>query len=167
MKELDAPWGILIKTYTDDEEIRNIISRFLRSLPASLRSVLVSSLGRRTADDSTLADRLIQYEIESNPAVRTASAIVYYEAIAADENARPAAIVRLKKQVRATGPWMDLIRQAALVGFIALDEVLAFRDLNDDWQPDNKISLNVFTFANNRQIISYIAKHWDRLTEAL
>jgi hypothetical protein len=61
---------------------------------------------------------------------------------------------------------MDMIRQAALAGFIALDEVSAFREL-PDWQPEKKISLDVFTLDNNRQILTYIAKHWDRLTAAL
>jgi hypothetical protein len=167
IKELDAPWEVLIQTYAGDDEIRTIISRFLSTLPASLRSVLVSSLGRRAADDSTLADRLLQYSLESNPAVRTASAIAYYEAIAVDENARSVAIVQLKKEAAAIGPWMDMIRQAALAGFIALDEVSAFRELPDDWQPEKKISLDVFTLDNNRQILTYIAKHWDRLTAAL
>jgi len=167
IKELDAPWEVLIQTYAGDDEIRTIISRFLSSLPSSLRSVLVSSLGRRAADDSTLADRLLQYQIESNPAVRTASAIAYYEAIAADEKARSVAIVQLKKQATAIGPWMDMIRQAAFAGFIALDDVSTFRDLTDDWQAEKKINLDVFTLDNNHQILSYIAKHWDRLTAAL
>ena len=167
IKELDAPWEVLIQTYAGDEEIRTIISRFLSSLPASLRSVLVSSIGRRAADDNALADRLLQYRLESNPAVRTASAIAYYEAISANENVRSVAVIRLKKEAAAIGPWRDMIRQASLAGFIALDEVSAFRDLLDDWQPEKKISLDVFTFDNNRQIISYIAKHWDRLRAAL
>jgi hypothetical protein len=166
LKELDAPWEVLIQTYAGDEEIRTILSRYLSSLPTSLRSVLVSSLGRRAADDNALADRLLQYRVESNSAVRTASAIAYYEAIAADENARSAAIVQLKKDAVAIGPWLDMIRQAALAGFIALDELSVFADL-PDWQPEKKLSLDVFTFDNNRQILTYIAKHWDRLTTAL
>jgi hypothetical protein len=150
IKELDAPWESLIQAYAGDEEIRTTISRFFSSLPASLRSVLVSSLGRRAADDEALTDRLLQYRLESNPAVRTASAIAYYEAITVDENTRSAAVVQLKKEAAAIGPWMDMIRQAALAGFIALDEVSAFRDLPDDWRPEKKISLDVFTLDNNR-----------------
>ena len=140
IKELDAPWEVLIQTYAGDEEVRTIISRYLSSLPASLRSALVSSLSRRAADDNVLADRLRQYRLESNSAVRTASAIAYYEAVASDENTRSAAIVQLKEDARAIGPWLDMIRQAALAGFIALDKVLVFRDL-PDWQPEKKLGV--------------------------
>lgn len=167
LKELDAPWEVLIQTYAGDEEIRSVISCFLSSLTASLRGVLVSSLERRAADDPVFADRLLQYRLDSNPAVRTASAIAYHETITVDENTRSEAIVQLKKEAAAIGPWMDMIRQAALAGFIALDEVAAFRDLPDDWQPEKKISVEVFTFESNRQLLTYIAKHWDRLTSAL
>ena len=166
LKELDAPWEVLIQTYASDEEIRTIIARYLSSLPASLRSVLVSSLGRRAMDNNALAKHLLQYRLDSQSAVRTASAIAYFEAIAADENARSAAIAQLKNDAAAIGPWMDMIRQAALAGFIALGELSVFADL-PDWQPEKKLSLDVFTFDNNRQILTYIAKHWDRLTSAL
>jgi energy-coupling factor transporter ATP-binding protein EcfA2 len=167
LKEFDAPWEALIQAYAGDEEIRTIISRFLSSLPASLRSVLVSSLGRRAADDNVLSDRLLQYRLESNSAVRTASAIAYHEAIADDATARSAAIIQLKKDAAAIGPWVDMIRQAAFAGFIALDEVSVFRDLPDDWRPEKKLSIDAFSFDDNRQLLAYIAKHWDQLKAAL
>jgi energy-coupling factor transporter ATP-binding protein EcfA2 len=166
LRELDAPWEVLVQVYAGDEEIRAILSRYLSSLPASLRGVLVSLLGRRAADDSALADRLLQYRLDSNSAVRTASAIAYYEAVAAEPIRRSAAIVQLKTDVAAIGPQMDMIRQAALAGFIALDKVSVFRDL-PDWQPERKLSVDVFVLDNNRQILAYIAKYWDRLTAAL
>jgi hypothetical protein len=68
--------------------------------------VLISSLGRRAADDTASADRLLQYRLDSNPAVRTASAIAYYEATTVDEIARSVAGVQLKKEAEAIGPWM-------------------------------------------------------------
>jgi hypothetical protein len=167
LMDLDAPWETLIETYGGDAEIRGIITRFLSSLPDTLRGVLVSALGRRAADDVTLKDRLLQYRLDSNPIVRTASAIAYYEATGSDAEVRAAAVVQLRQDATAIGPWMDMIRQAALAGFIALDEVPAFRGVTEDWRPDKKISLNVFSFDNNRQILTYIAKHWDRLKTAL
>ena len=167
LKELDAPWEVLIEVYAKDEEIRGIISRFLSSLPTSLRSVLVSSLHRRAGDDNALAERLVQYRLEANPAVRTATAIAYYEAIAADENARSVAVAQLRREVNAIGPWMDMIRQAALAGFVALDEVSMFSELPDEWHQGKKIILDIFVLDNNRQILSYVARHWDRLTLAL
>ena len=167
LKELDAPWEVLIEVYAKDEEIRGIISRFLSSLPTSLRSVLVSSLHRRAGDDNALAERLVQYRLEANPAVRTATAIAYYEAIAADENARSVAVAQLRREVNAIGPWMDMIRQAALAGFVALDEVSMFSELPDEWHQGKNIILDIFVLDNNRQILSYVARHWDRLTLAL
>jgi hypothetical protein len=166
LTELDAPWEVLIETYAGDAEIRGIITRYLSSLPVALRSVLVSALGRRAADDTILKDRLLQYRLDSNAAVRTASAIAYYEAVGSDVEARAAAVVQLREDAATIGPWMDMVRQAALAGFIALDEVAMFRDV-PEWQPDKKVSLDVFGFDNNRQILSYIAKHWDRVTRAL
>ena len=166
IKELDAPWEAIFETYANDDEIRTIISRFLSSLPASLRNILVSSFGRRAADDYSIAERLYQYQLDSNPAVRTASAIAYHEAITADETARSAATILLKSDITAIGPWMDMIRQAALAGFIALDEIAAIRDMPDH-QEGKKLTIDIFTFDNNRQILTYVAKHWDRLTAAL
>ena len=166
LNELDAPWEQIIQTYAGDQEIRAIISRFLLSLPSSLRGVLVSSLGRRAVDDNVLAYRLLQYRLESNPSVRSASAIAYYEAIASDDSARSSAITSLKGEVAATGPWMDMIEQAALAGFIALDEVSVFRDL-PGWLPEKKRNVDIFGLDNNRQILAYVAKHWDRLKAAL
>ena len=166
LKELDAPWEVLIETYASDIEIRKIITRFLSSLPVALRSVLVSALGRRATDDATLKERLLHYRMDSDAAVRTASAIAYYEAIRGDVDARAAAIVELREDASAIGPWMDMVRQAALAGFIALDEVAVFRDA-PEWQPDKKVNLDIFGYYNNRQILTYIAKHWTRLTTAL
>jgi hypothetical protein len=166
LTELDAPWEVLIEAYAGDVEIRAIITRFLSSLPVALRSVLVSALGRRAADDATLKERLLQYRLESNAAVRTASAIAYYEAVGSDAEARAAAIIPLREDAAAIGPWMDMVRQAALAGFIALDEVAVFREV-PEWQPDKKVSVDIFTFDNNRQIFAYVAKHWDRLKAAL
>jgi hypothetical protein len=166
LTELDAPWEVLIETYSDDVEIRAIITRFLSSLPVALRSVLVSVLGRRAADDATLKARLLQYRLETNAAVLTASAIAYYEAVGSDAEARAAAIVPLREDSAAIGPWMDMIRQAALAGFIALDEVAVFREVPER-PPDKKVGLDIFIFDNNRQILTYVAKHWDRLTVAL
>jgi hypothetical protein len=60
---------------------------------------------------------------------------------------------------------MDTIRQAALAGFIAVDELATFRELPD--YADRKVSVDVFTLDNNRQLLAYIAKHWERLTAAL
>ena len=131
LRELDAPWEVLIATYPADDEIRAIITRYLSSLPAALRGVLVSALGRRAADDATLKERLLQYRMDSNAAIRTASAIAYYEAIGNDAEDRITAITPLREEATAIGPWMDMIRQAALAGFIALDELATFRDLPD------------------------------------
>jgi hypothetical protein len=166
LAELDAPWEELIETYADDVEIRAIIRRFLSSLPVALRGVLISSLGRRAADDASLKERLLQYRLESNTAVRTASAIAYYEAIGSDAEERATAIAPLREDAAAGGPWMDTVRQAAFAGFIALDEIAVFREV-PDWQPDKKVGVDLFTFDNNRQILTYAAKHWDRLTMAL
>ena len=166
VKQMYAPWDVLTETYAGDAQFRAIISRYLRSLPASLRSIVVSSIRRRAADDSALMDRLLQYRLEINSAIRTASAIAYYEAIASDENARSKAIDQLKEDAVASGPSMDMVRQAALAGFIALDLLPLYADLAD-WQPDKKVGLDIFTFDNNPQIIAYVAKHWDRLTAAL
>jgi hypothetical protein len=44
---------------------------------------------------------------------------------------RATAITALRKEVTATGPWMDMVRQAAFAGFIALDELATFRELPD------------------------------------
>ena len=165
LRELDPPWEVLIATYPADDEIRAIIARYLSSLPPTLRGVLVSALGRRAADDATLKERLLQYRMDSNAAIRTTSAIAYYEAIGTSAEDRIAAITPLREEATAIGPWMDMIRQAALAGFIALDELGTFRDLTD--HRDSKLSLNVFTFDNNRQVIAYVAKHWERLTTAL
>jgi hypothetical protein len=166
LNEVDAPWEAITEAYGNDEEVRVIISRFLSSLPSSLRSVLVSTLGRRAADDNLIAERLSQYRLDSNPAVRTSSAIAYYEAIAVDDTKRPAAIQVLKADVAAIGPWMDMIRQAGLAGLIALDEVSVIRDL-PDWSPEKKLGIDIFSLDNNRQILTYVAKHWNRLTLAL
>ena len=95
--------------------------------------------------------------------MRTATAIAYYEAIAADETARSAATILLKSEINAIGPWMDMIRQAALAGFVALDEIAMIRDMPDDHE-GKKIILDIFAFDNNRQILTYVARHWDRLT---
>jgi hypothetical protein len=165
LRELDAPWEVLIATYPADDEIRVIITGFLSSLPAALRSVLVSALGRRAADGTTLKERLLQYRMDSNAAIRTASAIAYYEAIGDNAEDCIRAITALCEEATAIGPLMDVIRQAALAGFIALDEVMTFRDMPD--HAGKKVSLNVFTFDNNRQLLTYVAKHWDRLTTAL
>ncbi len=75
VRELDAPWAVCAATYPADDEIRTIIARYLSSLPAALRSVLVSALGHRAADDAKLKERLSQYRKESNATIRTASAI--------------------------------------------------------------------------------------------
>jgi hypothetical protein len=165
LRELDAPWEVLIASYSGDDEIRAIITRYLSSLPATLRGVLVSTLGRRAADDATLKERLVQYRVDSNAAIRTASAIAYYEAIGDDGEARAAAITPLREEATAIGFWMDMVRQAALAEFIALDELATFRDLPD--HADRKVSLNVSSFDNSRQLLAYIAKHWERLTTVL
>jgi len=165
VREVDAPWEVLIEAYAADDEIRAIITRYLSSLPVALRSVLVSALERRAADDITLKERLLQYRVESNAAIRTASAIAYFEAIANDAEDRITAIASLREEATAIGPWMDMIRQAALAGFIALDELATFRDLPD--RLDGKATVDIFTLDNNRQILAYIAKYWARLTAAL
>jgi hypothetical protein len=165
LRELDAPWEVLTEIYAADDEIRALITRYLLSLPVALRSVLVSALGRRAADDTTLKKRLLQYRLDSNVAIRTASAIAYYEVIGGDAEERATAMTPLREDAVAIGPRMDMIRQAALAGFIALDELATFRDLPD--HADGKVSLDVFTFDNNRQLLAYIAKHWERLTATL
>jgi hypothetical protein len=165
LRELDAPWEVLIATYSADDEIRAIITRYLSSLPAALRSVLVSAMGRRAEDDATIKKRLLQYRMDSNATVRTASAIAYYEAVGDNAKDRVAAIGPLCEEATAIGPWMDMIRQGALAGFIALDELATFRDLSD--HADKKVSLNVFSSDNNRQLLAYVAKHWDRLKTVL
>jgi hypothetical protein len=48
--EVDAPWETLARVYADDPEIRGKIIRYLSSVPASLRTVVVSALARRAAD---------------------------------------------------------------------------------------------------------------------
>jgi NACHT domain len=165
LEELDAPWEILIEAYATDDEIRNLITRYLSSLPVALRTVLVPTLGRRAGDDTKLKESLSQYRMDSNVAIRTASAIAYYETISGDAEERTTAIALLREDAVATGPWMDMIRQAALAGFIALDELTVFRDLPD--HDDKKVSLDIFSFDNNRQLLAYVAKHWERLTAAL
>jgi hypothetical protein len=130
--------------------------------------VLVSSLHRPAAEDKALAKRLLQYQIEGNPAVRTAYSIRYCLLRSnCGRSKGPTSGGRVKKEVTAIGPWMDMIRQAALAGFIALDELSVFRELPDDWRPEKKISLDVLGLDNNRPILDYIAKHWDRVTIAL
>jgi hypothetical protein len=118
--------------------------------------VFVSSLRRRAADDNALAHRLSQYKIEADPAVRTSAAIAYYEAIATDETVRSASVAALKEEVEAIGPWMDAIRQAALAGFIVLEQLPVFADM-PDWQTDKKLSVDVFMLENNRPIVTYVA----------
>ena len=165
LRELDAPWEALTATYAADDEIRAIITRYLSSLPTALRSVMVSTLGRRAADNAKLKERLSEYRLESNTTIRTASAIAYYEAMRNEGEDRNTAVATLSEEATAIGPQMDMIRQGALVGFIALDELATFRDLPD--HADEKVSLDVFSFESNRQLHTYVAKHWNRLTTAL
>jgi hypothetical protein len=123
------------------------------------------ALGRRAADDATLKERLSQYRMDSNASIRTGAAIAYYEAMVNNAEDRTTAIVALREEATAIGPWMDNVRQAAFAGFIALDELATFRELPD--YADRKVSLNVFVFDNDRQLATYVAKYWERVTTAL
>jgi hypothetical protein len=161
--EFEAPWETLSVAYADDTEIRAVISRYLSTVPATLRSVVVTSLARRASDDEESAHRLAGYRLEANPSVRTAAAIAYYQAIALDQSRRSGTLVSLKTEMNAIGPWHDMIQQAALAGYIALDELQAFVD-QPGHSPDKKLAVGVISpVDNNPQILTFVARHWERM----
>lgn len=163
--EFEPPWETLSVAYAGDSEIRAVITRYLSTVPATLRSVVVASLARRASDDEASARRLAGYRLEAHPGVRTAAAIGYYRAIVPDQSRRSDTLASLKTEMNATGPWHDLIQQAALAGYIALDEVKAFVD-QPGWLPDKKLTVDVFSLDNNPQILSFVARHWGRMRAA-
>jgi hypothetical protein len=164
--DIEAPWEALFSAYAGDEEIRRILFRTLSSLPSTLRSILVASLERRASDDPDVVRRLSQYRADSNPAVRTASAIAFHEAIRGDQPARKEAMQVLTRDIKSTGPWMDMRAQSALAGLIALDEVSILHDMHG-WTPDSLLAIDIFFLDRNRQIVSLVAKHWSQLKAAL
>jgi hypothetical protein len=165
LKDLDGPWEAAARAYADDGEIRPVVARFLSSLPSPLRNLCVSSMGRRASKEAGLVDQLLEYRCESGADTRTAAAIAYYEATSGDAKARPAAIQELKLEVTAIGPWMEVVRQSALGGLIALDAVTEFAAMTD-YQAKG-VGVDIFTLDNNRSIVTYVAKHWDRLRSRL
>ena len=163
--EADAPWDTLARVYSDDSEIRDGIARYLSSVPTSLRTVIVSALARRAADDNTNRERLARYRFESHSGVRSAAAIAYYETVATDVGAHQQALARATTEVNASGPYMEMISQAGLAGFIALDRMKDFVEL-PGWLPDRKLAVDVFTFDSNATIQAYVARHWKQLQAA-
>jgi len=163
--EVDAPWDTLARVYADDSEIRGEIARYLSSIPASLRTVVVSALARRAADGDTNRERLARYRFESHAGVRSAAAIAYYETVSTDVAASHEALARATAEVNATGPYMDMISQAGLAGFIELDRLKDFVGL-PGWRSDGRLAVDVFTIEGNAPIQAYVARHWERLQAA-
>ncbi len=163
--EVDAPWDTLARVYADDLEIRGKIAEFLMSVPASLRTVVVSALARRAADVDTNRERLKRYRCESHAGVRSAAAIAYYETVSTDIATYQEALATATAEVNATGPYMDMISQAGLAGFIALDRLKDFVGL-PGWRSDGKLAVDVFTIEANPPIQAYVARHWERLQAA-
>ncbi|MFD2647329.1 hypothetical protein ACFSX5_05895 [Devosia albogilva] len=121
----------------------------------------MSVLGKRAADDQDLMKLLSGYKAEANHAIRTAATIALHEATADDRIEREGCLEQLRAEAVMIGPYMDLIRQSSLAGFIALDEVEEYRDL-----PEHSGQLELFALDNNRAALAYIAQHWQRLKNA-
>lgn len=160
MQEIDAPWEAIAQAYAGDEEIRGVLARYLSALPVELRGLVVSVLGKRAADDPYLLRLLSAYKVEANHAIRTAAAIALYEAAGDEMIGREVYLARLRDEAVMIGPYMDLIRQSSLAGFIALGQVEEYRDL-----PEHSGQLELFALEN-RVALAYIARQWQRLKDA-
>jgi hypothetical protein len=164
-RDIEAPWEAIIRAFPNDPEFRLIAQRHLGGLPATLRETLVKSLGRRAHADDDISNRLGEYLLDSGTNVRTAASILYHESIASDPARRAGAVVRLTEEVKKIGPWMDMIRQAAVMGLIALDSLDTFRDMPESH--GRKVDVNLFSHDNSKQALAYLAKHWTKVKASL
>lgn len=163
--EVGAPWSTLAAAYGDDNEFRQIIISRLRSISADLRSSIAIKAGRNGNADNVLFDRVRQYASETDGVVKVLAAKSFCETIKSDDNASKSSLDQLKRAVQATGPYMDITRQAAIAGLVALNRLDEFRDLRREY--DGKpLDVGLY-FPENRTLISYLARNWSHIKSTL
>ena len=69
------------------------------------------------------------------------------------------------REVQATGPHMDVTRQAAIAGFVALNRLDVFRDIRREYD-GNPLDVDLY-FPENRTLIAYLARNWSYIKSIL
>jgi hypothetical protein len=164
IKEVDAPWASLASAYGDDEEFRGIIVSRLRSISSDLRSSIAIKAGRVGNSDSVLFNCVRQYPSESIGAVKVLAVKSFCETIRSDDVASESGLDQLKREVQATGPYMDITRQAAIAGLVTFSRLDLFRDLcRYDGKPED---ISTY-FPENRVLVAHLARNWSYIKSAL
>lgn len=162
MQSVDGPWAELIQAYGNDPNMRAELSPFLRSLGTNFRAEIVSTMEGRAVGDNAFIQSLARYSLESDASVRCAASIAYHEAIQDEPEARTRALEKLGREIRAIGPQMEAIRQAAFAGLVALDALhiqRAMPEAERKWP----IGHHAFVLDGNRKLFAYIARRWERI----
>jgi hypothetical protein len=65
---------------------------------------------------------------------------------------------QLRRDAKAIGPVMDLTRQAAIAGLVALNRLDIFRDLREEYE-SQPLDVSLY-FPESRILIAYLARNW-------
>ncbi len=162
LHSIDCPWPQLFEAYGDDHEMRAELTPYLRSLGTRLRGEMVTTMEGRAIGDNAFVQSLSRYSLESDAEVRSAASIAYHEAICDQPSAKASALERLATEIRAVGPQMDAVRQAAFAGLVALNSLHVLTTLPES-ERKWPIGHSAFALGRNRKFFGYLARRWDRI----
>jgi hypothetical protein len=156
--EIDAPWSLLATAYGDDQEFSQIIISRLLSISADLRSTIATKAARNGNTDTALFNCVRQYALETDGTVKTLAVTSLCETIKSDDLDSVSLLDQLRRDVKAIGPLMDLTRQAAIAGLVALHRLDILRDLREEYD-SQPLDVSLY-FPESRTLVAYLARNW-------
>ena len=167
LADSDAPIGAIASVYGADAVVRARVIEMMQPLSKPLRLAALEALQRNRADDfaATLLER---YYIEHDDEVRVFGAVVYHQQLPSNSDASKRAIERLRKDLKATGPFFQTRRRAAVAGLVVMRCLAETIDVEEPRESEPRRIVTLADFARpNLPLARLIAQEWHCLQREL
>ena len=147
-------------------EARARIIDITSPLPTVLRRQIVEELST-TGDEEFALSVLRQYDVETDDDVKTRAAIGYFRKLIPQSDEATAALERVTRDIRVSGPDFEERRRAAFVGLLLLHQLEAMATWTEDYREKKPLAISLgHHFRLDTTLIRLIARHWAEVKAA-
>jgi NACHT domain-containing protein len=154
-------------SYSNDLEIRSILSRMMTPLPRELRSDIIAALSRSAAMGEQTEFILSRWDFESDASVKTKMSIGYHAHLARVNSIPSESMEALTTAAKSYGPDHDDRRQAAFCGIVLLKRFDIYFDNKERIGDPTGLSIPLDRgLRTNYPFLDFVASHWTEIKTA-
>jgi hypothetical protein len=152
------------ESFSNDLEIRLILSRMMTPLPRELRSAIVAALSRSAAMGEQAEFILSRWDFESDASVKTEMSIGYHAHLVRINSIPNESVESLITAAKSYGPDHDDRRQAAFCGSVLVKKFDIYFENKERIGDPTDLSVPLERgLRTNYPFLDFIASHWTEI----